>query len=137
MGTGNVVPLTAAARQPASYAVLVVEDDVLIRLTIADRLRECDFSVLEASNSDEAISLLQSQVPVDLMLTDVRMPGSMDGIALAKLVREARPDLKLVVTSGNVASDSCTDVVDAFFRKPYDLDKVVARIDELLATDRA
>jgi CheY-like chemotaxis protein len=109
----------------------VVEDDVLIRLMIADQLRERGFAVVEASNADEAVTLLQSQVPVNLVLTDVRMPGSMDGIAFAKLVRETRPELKLVITSGNSAGD--TSAADAFFRKPYDLDRVIDRIEELLA----
>jgi len=131
VGTGNVVPLTAAVPLPASHIVLVVEDDVLIRLMIADQLRERGFAVVEASNADEAVTLLQSQVPVNLVLTDVRMPGSMDGIAFAKLVRETRPELKLVITSGNSAGD--TSAADAFFRKPYDLDRVIDRIEELLA----
>jgi two-component system, response regulator PdtaR len=135
VGTGNVVPLTAAVPLPASHIVLVVEDDVLIRLMIADQLRERGFAVVEASNADEAITLLQSQVPVNLVLTDVRMPGSMDGIALAKLVRETRPELKLVITSGNSTGD--TSAADAFFRKPYDLDRLIDRIEELLAPGTA
>jgi CheY-like chemotaxis protein len=135
LGTGNVVPLTAAAPLPTSHVVLVVEDDVLIRLMIADQLRERGFGVIEASNADEAIILLQSQVAVNLVVTDVRMPGSMDGIALARLVRETRPELKLVVTSGNSAGDP--GAADAFFRKPYDLDRVIDRIEELLATGTA
>jgi CheY-like chemotaxis protein len=131
MGT-NVISL--AAKRPAPLPVLptilVVEDDVLIRLMVADRLRDGHFAVLEASSADEAVILLQSQIPVHLVFTDVRMPGSMDGIALARLVRETRPELKLIVTSGNVASEHSAD---AFFRKPYDVEKIVKRIQELLA----
>lgn len=126
----------AAAPLPVGFAVLVVEDDVLIRLTIADRLREGGFAVIEVSNADEAVAILRSQVAVDLVLTDVRMPGSMDGIALARLVRETRPELKLVVTSGNAASFD-RGVADAFFGKPYDLDKVVGCIEGLLSADSA
>ena len=112
-------------------SVLVVEDDMLIRLMITDELRDRGFGVIEAANADEAVILLQSQAPVDLVFTDVRMPGSMDGIGLAKLVRETRPELKVVVASGDLPPDVC-QAIDAFFRKPYDPNMVAKRIEDLL-----
>ncbi len=132
MASCNVVPLTIAAVSEKPHTVLVVEDEVLIRLMIADRLRDHSIGVVEASNAAEAVTVLQSQIPVDLVFTDVRMNGQMSGIALAHLVRETRPDLKVVIASGDLTVDNATDAADAFFRKPYDLDRVVRRIEELM-----
>jgi DNA-binding NtrC family response regulator len=132
MSSCNVVSLTTAAVSEKPHTVLVVEDEVLIRLMIADRLRDHSIGVVEASNAAEAVTVLQSQIPVDLVFTDVRMNGQMSGIALAHLVRETRPDLKVVIASGDLTVDNATDAADAFFRKPYDLDRVVRRIEELM-----
>jgi len=113
--------------------VLLVEDEILVRIWTADELREAGFDVVEAANADEALSRLRDDGPVDLMMTDIRMPGSMDGLRLAKTVHAAWPSLKIVVASAHVqAADS--DTVDAFFGKPYDPAMVAARIRELLAT---
>src|ERR1700693_2677247 len=123
MGGETVIRMAtaAAAPLPRTFSVLVVEDDVMIRLVIADRLRDNDFTVVEASNADEAITLLQSQVPVDLVFTEVRMPGAIAGVALARRVRETHPDMKLIVASGNSDIENDKVPADAFFRKPYDL----------------
>ena len=141
MGEGNagreLMSVTAhqrarcAVRSPEPHTVLIVEDEVLIRLSAADELRVRGFGVLEASNADEAIAVLQSGVPIDLVFTDVRMPGSMDGVALARFIDGTRPELKLIITSG--ALHSAPEPDDAFIRKPYDLDMVVTRINDLLA----
>ncbi len=133
MSSCNVVSLTGAAVSAKPHTVLVVEDEVLIRLMIADRLRDHSIGVVEASNAAEAVTVLQSQIPVDLVFTDVRMNGQMSGIALAHLVRETRPDLKVVIASGDLTVDNAIDAADAFFRKPYDLDRVVRRIEELMS----
>jgi CheY-like chemotaxis protein len=130
---GKVVSMaTFSSPRHEPRQVLVVEDEVLIRVIIADELREHGFGVLEAVNADEAFTLLQSQVPVDLLFTDVQLPGSMDGIALANLVRETRPGLKVIIASGRLPAGSYERTADAFFRKPYDLNAVVERIQQLL-----
>jgi CheY-like chemotaxis protein len=131
----NVVKSTPASAEPSveTRTVLVVEDDVLIRLMVADRLRACCFDVVEACSAEEAVTLLQSEVPIDLVFTDVQMPGPMDGMALAKLVRETRPEMKVIVASGNLPAGGRAQPTDAFFRKPYDLDRLATRIEELLA----
>jgi two-component system, response regulator PdtaR len=112
--------------------VLVVEDQVLIRMMVAERLRNRGFKVVEAQNAQEAITLLQSQVSVDLVFTDIRLPGSIDGLALSRFLRDTYPDLKIIVTSGDLAVGSRMDAVDAFFPKPYDVGSVIRRIGELL-----
>jgi CheY-like chemotaxis protein len=114
--------------------VLIVEDEVLLRLMIADELRSNGLSVVEAANADEALTVLQSSAPVDLLFTDVRMPGSMDGLALAALMRATQPELKIIVTSGQSPRSLPRDIADAFFDKPYNARTVVKRITALLVT---
>jgi two-component system, response regulator PdtaR len=112
--------------------VLVVDDEVLIRLLIADELRARGFNVIEAANSNEALAVLRSAVPVCLLFTDIRMPGPVDGIGLAGLARAEHPDLKVIVASGQTMT-SVPKSADAFLRKPYDIDAVVQQVDRLLA----
>jgi two-component system, response regulator PdtaR len=114
--------------------ILVVEDEVLIRMMLADELRGRGFDVVEAQNADEALTLLQSPVPVGLVLTDVQLPGAMDGIGLARLLRATRPELKVVIASGNIPWAPGGDIAHAFFRKPYAPDRIVKCIETLLAS---
>ena len=112
--------------------VLVVEDEVLIRLMIADALRAEGITVIEASNGDEAMQVLQSALPVQLLLTDIRMPSALDGLALAHAARVARPGLKLIVASSQVSRDEVAGLADAFFSKPYHLNAIVDRVKSLV-----
>jgi CheY-like chemotaxis protein len=113
--------------------ILLVEDELIVRLWTADELRDEGFDVVEAANADEALSVLRDDGPVDLLMTDIRMPGSMDGLRLAKTVHAVWPDLKIVVASAH-AHSADSDNVDAFFGKPYDPARVATRIRELLAS---
>jgi len=115
-------------------SVLVVEDDVLLRLITADDLRAAGYNVVEASSADEAMTVLDSAVPVDLVLTDIRMPGSMDGLALAAIVRQRWPDLKIVVASGERPGQAALAVADAFLPKPYDSAAILARLKTLMGS---
>jgi DNA-binding NtrC family response regulator len=110
--------------------VLLVEDEVLIRLMVADELRGQGLQVLEASNADEAIAILESSLPVHLLFTDV-MPGPIDGIALAKLAQARFPQLKLIIASSRQLEG--TPRAAAFLRKPYDLGRMVEEVERLLA----
>jgi CheY-like chemotaxis protein len=119
-----------AARVPM---VLVVEDEALLRLTLADHLQGCGFGVLEACDAHEAIEILEAEREVDVVLTDVKMPGEIDGFGLAKWVRDNQPGLAVFVASGysgklDLARELCAG--EQFFAKPYDLDLVVAKIRE-------
>lgn len=113
--------------------VLVVEDEVLIRLMIADALRSAGLAVIEASNGDEAMRVLQSALPVQLLLTDIRMASKLDGLALAHAARAVRPGLKLIVASSNVSGDEVAGLADAFFSKPYVVNMIINRVKSLLA----
>lgn len=82
----------------ASQAILVVDDEVLVRMAVAQQLRECGYRVVEAANADEAVTVLRHQpVAVHIVLTDVEMMGSMDGFALAAWIREHCPGVKVIL----------------------------------------
>lgn len=114
--------------------VLVVEDEILIRMDIAMSLEEEGYIVLEASNSDEAIAILSSHSEIRLMFTDIDMPGSMDGLKLSEAVRDRWPPVKIIIASGHRSlSDDPLPFEGRFFRKPYDHARVIATVREMLA----
>jgi CheY-like chemotaxis protein len=82
--------------------VLVVEDETLVRLFASDFLDEAGFKVFEAVNADEALAVLQARPDVQAIVTDIEMPGAMNGIALAKAVRERWPGVRIVIISGRL-----------------------------------
>ncbi len=100
--------------------ILVVDDEVLIRMALVDFLDRHDLEVLEAGDADEAIALLDSHSDIEVMVTDVEMPGSMDGVRLAHHVRFRWPPIKILVISGNAALE-WRDLPDKtrFLRKPF------------------
>jgi CheY-like chemotaxis protein len=83
--------------------LLVVEDDFLVRLTLADSLADSGFEVLEAADAQEALALLCNRPDILVMLTDINLPGGSDGFALARAARVLRPDLPVVYASGRYA----------------------------------
>jgi CheY-like chemotaxis protein len=120
-------------QQASPRSVLVVEDEVLVRLMIAKELRDAGFSVFEAMNADEALAILHNTPDINLVMTDVIMPGSMDGVGLAAVVRSNWPELKVIVASGQAPRWPAPNLADGFFGKPYDPARVVRRVKELLA----
>lgn len=100
--------------------VLVVEDEALIRMSSVDVIRDLGFEVIEAVDADHAVSLLESVPGITVVFTDIQMPGSMDGMLLAAIVRDRWPPIDLLITSGKmrpVASDMPTGA--QFVSKPY------------------
>ena len=120
--------------------VLVVEDEILVRFVIAEYLRDCGYRVIEATSADEAIVLLKTpKVRIDVLFTDIDMPGSMNGFALARWTRANRPEIKIELTgsvpqSADVAGDLCEN--GPLLTKPYEPQAVVDRIRRLLAARR-
>jgi YesN/AraC family two-component response regulator len=112
--------------------ILLVEDEVLIRMAMADALRAADFAVIEAAHADEALAILNASVAVDLVITDIRMPGSMDGLSLVSLLRERRPLLKLAIMSGEFAVSPEGSAADLFLTKPCNMSVVIEKVTELL-----
>jgi len=121
--------------------ILVVEDEVLVRMVISDYLRDCGYRVIEAANADEALVVLeQHDLSVDAVLSDVEMPGAMDGFALARWIRQHRPGLDVVlVGSPDRAAAAAADLCEAgpALAKPYEPHAVVDRIRRLLAERRS
>jgi CheY-like chemotaxis protein len=119
------------------HTVLVVEDEVLIRLVIADYLRECGYRVHEAVSAEEAVAILQApDVSIDVVFSDVEMPGDMDGFGLARWVRSNKPGIQVILTSGAERSaDIAATLCEAgpLLKKPYPSQDVVDRIRQLAA----
>jgi len=109
--------------------ILVVEDDVFLRYALAEWLRAEGHEVAEAVSGDEAATVLYSIMTVDLVITDVQMPGSLNGLQLARNIRAAFPSLPVIVVSGQPRPTSFDEVgAAAFFLKPYDFDELTARV---------
>jgi DNA-binding NtrC family response regulator len=120
--------------------ILVVEDDILVRMPIAQYLRDCGYKVIEASNADEAMQvLLQQETLVDVVFSDIDVPGAVDGFGLAKWIREHRPGLE-VLLAGTVprAVKSAKDLCEQGpVPKPYEAQVVHNHIRRLLAARNA
>ena len=116
--------------QPTAACVLIVEDEILIRVDIADELRAAGFQVLEAASADEALSYFSAGVQVDLVFSDVRLPGSLDGLQMAQKLKSEHADLPVVLTSGNHLRG---EGVEHFVPKPYEAPRVIPLLVELLA----
>ena len=112
--------------------VLVVEDDILIRMMVSESLRHAGCEVVEAASADEALEVLAASGGADVLVTDVKMPGSVDGLELASRVRKALPGLKVVITSGHALAQNTFGLADAFLAKPFGLDQLVGQVRALV-----
>jgi DNA-binding NtrC family response regulator len=129
-------PVTSSVQE----TILVVEDDVAVRMVISQYLRSCGFKVIEAANADEALVVLQKpDIMLDIVFSDIEMPGTMDGFGLAQWVRSNRPDLD-VILAGTVAraATAATELChEGPIPKPYEPQLVVDRINRLIAVRAA
>ena len=117
--------------EPTPPVVLVVEDVVLVRMVVAAYLREGGFQVVEAAGAEEAIRVLRAS-PVDVVFSDVRMPGATDGHGLADWIRQNKPKVKIVLGSG--VESEISD--EAIVKKPYDQGDLLRRLRTVLTSDR-
>jgi DNA-binding NtrC family response regulator len=113
----------------SDISVLVVEDEPLIRISVVEELEDLGFSVFDAENADDALIILASQPGITTVFTDVDMPGSMNGVQLALLIRTRNPDISVIVASGylKVPRSFLPENVP-FFSKPYRMEAVVEQI---------
>jgi CheY-like chemotaxis protein len=124
----------ATSKKPERYAILIVEDEALLRMHAADIVEEAGFIPIEASNADEAVAILESRSDIALLFTDVNMPGSMDGLKLAHAVRDRWPPIKIVIVSGHLqVSENELPSDSRFFGKPFETDKMIAELRALIA----
>jgi len=112
--------------------VLVVEDNSLVRVVIADFLECAGFVVIQAVDGAAALLILASGAEFNILFTDIQMPGPIDGVGVAMRMREQRPDIPIVVTSGHGVPERLP-VGGRFIAKPYDNRKVVTLLTDLLA----
>lgn len=120
----NTDPRPGAEKIPR---ILVVEDEILVRIIIAEALREAGMRVIEVGSADEAMEHLEAGTPIDFVFTDIELPGSMNGLELVRRLQARRPDLKLLMTSGRLpARDSIP--AGQFVLKPYEIAGVIALI---------
>jgi CheY-like chemotaxis protein len=123
------------AKQSTAYTVLVVEDETMVRMPIAEYLRDCGYNVVEAGSASEAIAAMDADTPVSLVFTDIRMPGKMDGFGLAEWFRSHYPDVPVLLTSGYHGGRGAPGVSlpgSGFIEKPYSQNHVARRIAALL-----
>jgi CheY-like chemotaxis protein len=119
--------------------ILVVEPEILVRMVIASYLRDCGYKVLEGASAADVITVLGSGQKVDVVFSEVRLRGKVNGFGLAHLVREQYPDVDVILTSGPArAADKASDLCeDGPLEKPYEPQEVVRRINLLRERRRA
>src|SRR3954467_9690056 len=114
--------------------VLVVEDEMVLRMRAADIVEDAGFTPVEAANADEAIAILESRLDITVLFTDIQMPGSMDGLKLAAAGRARWPPIKIIATSGHVmiGRDGLPEG-GLFLPKPYSSAQILKTLRELTA----
>ncbi|MBS0638389.1 MAG: response regulator [Proteobacteria bacterium] len=118
-----------------SAVILVVDDEALVRLTVTEYLRASGFEIIEAASGDEAAMLLAGGVAVDLVFSDVRMPGRLDGFGLARWVYNHRPDVPVLLTSGysGAVSEAASQLAHVpLLAKPYRYDVLLEQLEKML-----
>jgi CheY-like chemotaxis protein len=109
--------------------ILVVEDNALVRLVAVEFLEDSGFKVVEADSADGAIDLLTNDGPIDAVFSDVQMPGTMDGVELARWISREKPGVKVLLTSGNAPMQLDVPILP----KPYDLPSVARRLKGMVS----
>ena len=122
-----------ASMNPARPAVLIVEDEVLLRMDAADLVEEAGFAAIEAADADEAVAILEARPDIALLFTDVNMPGDMNGIDLAEHLKRLNPELHLIITSALPVLRPVNQLPALFVAKPYHADEVGSAASRLLA----
>jgi two-component sensor histidine kinase/FixJ family two-component response regulator len=113
--------------------VLVVEDEMVLRMRAVDIVEDAGFNALEAVNADEALSILESRSDISVLFTDIQMPGTLDGLKLAHAVYKRWPGIKIILVSGQVnLSDADKPIDSRFFGKPLETKQMIAEIQEMV-----
>src|SRR5215218_7402004 len=113
--------------------VLVVEDEMILRMRAVDIVEDAGFNPVEAVNADQAISILESRSDISLLFTDIQMPGSIDGLKLAHAVHDRWPSIKIILVSGHVKpAASERPAASRFFGKPLGVSEMVAELQAMV-----
>jgi two-component sensor histidine kinase/FixJ family two-component response regulator len=113
--------------------VLVVEDEMVLRIRAVDIVEDAGFNAVEAVSADEALTILESRSDISLLFSDIQMPGTMDGLKLARAVHERWPTMKIILVSGQVTPlDDEKPAESRFFGKPLEMKQMVAELQEMI-----
>ncbi len=113
--------------------VLIVEDEMVLRMRAVDIVEDAGFIPVEAVNADEAIRVLESRDDISLLFTDIQMPGSMDGLMLAHAVHLRWPHIKIILVSGQIAVTDADKPVDSrFFPKPLEIQQMIIELQQMI-----
>jgi two-component sensor histidine kinase/CheY-like chemotaxis protein len=118
---------------PVAPKVLVVEDEMMLRMRAVDIVEDAGFTAIEAVNADEALAILESRSDIELLFTDIQMPGSMDGLKLAHAVHERWPSIKIILVSGKLTpTDAEKPIHSRFFGKPLEVKQMIAEMQQMI-----
>jgi CheY-like chemotaxis protein len=124
---GECQPVPAGPAEAAQRVVLVVEDEVILRMAVSAHLRDAGFVVIEAVDAEEAVALLHANHTIQLVFSDITMPGAMDGDRLAEWISGRYPEMRILLTSGITQRGQ-----QPFIAKPYSFIELQRRIEEML-----
>jgi two-component sensor histidine kinase/DNA-binding response OmpR family regulator len=117
-----------------SARVLVVEDEMMLRMRAVDIVEDAGFTPIEAVNADDAFAILESRSDIDLLFTDIQMPGTMDGLKLAHAVHARWPSIKIMLVSGQVTPTETEKPANSrFYGKPLEVKRMIAELQEMLS----
>lgn len=115
--------MTSVTGSPSN--VLVVEDEMVLRMRAVDIVEDAGFTAVQAVNADEAMSILEARSDISLLFTDIQMPGTMDGLKLAHAVHDRWPAIKIILVSGQVNPSEAERPMDSrFFGKPLGVEEM-------------
>ena len=120
-------------RTVAPPVVLIVEDEMLLRMRAVDMVEDAGYTSVEAVDADEAVTILEARSDIALLFTDIQMPGSMDGLKLAHAVHERWPPIKIILVSGALKLAKSDIPPDSrFFGKPLEAKEMIAEMQEMI-----
>jgi len=115
--------------------VLVVEDELMLRMRAVDIVQDAGFEPIEAISADEAIAILESRDDISCLFTDIQMPGSMDGLKLAHLAHTRWPHIKIILVSGQIAVTEADKPEDSkFFPKPLEIEQMIVELQDMIGS---
>jgi CheY-like chemotaxis protein len=117
--------------------VLVVDDEMLLRMRAVDMVEDAGYASVEAVDADEAVAILESRSDIGLVFTDIQMPGSMDGLKLAHTVHQRWPSIGIILVSGQLKPENVDIPANSrFFGKPIEADDMIAQMRTMIGRNR-
>jgi CheY-like chemotaxis protein len=131
LGKRHVMMVLGRSSLPA--VILVVEDEMLLRMRVVDMVEDAGYTSVEAVDADQAVAILESRSDIALLFTDIQMPGAMDGLALARSVHKRWPPIKIILVSGQLQLSSGDIPPDSrFFGKPLKASEMIAEMRDMI-----